>query len=257
MIFKSVKDLLLILFIMVIYIEVALSEGFDHSHSSYAIVLNTYVKDGLVNYASLKSNPKQLDLYLSQLSSVTEGDFKQWTRDQQLAYLINLYNAQILRLIIDHYPIESIKDIRDPWDQNIVSLFGNKITLNALEHGIIRKNYDEPRVHFALVCAAMGCPKLPEQPFIASKLSMQLDEQGKNFLADSDKNSVDFKSQTIYLSQIFQWFQEDFVKNTGSVVAFIKPYLSPQVSRKLYEEDFKIIYTNYDWSLNEIASKDL
>lgn len=182
MIFKSLKNLFLILFIMVIYIEVALSDNFDHSHSTYSIVLNIYVKDGLVDYASLKSNPKQLDLYLIRLSSVTEGDFKEWTREQQLAYLINLYNAQTLRLIIDHYPIRSIKDIRDPWHQNVVSLFGNKITLNALEHEIIRKNYDEPRVHFALVCAAMGCPKLPEQPFIASRLSMQLDEQGRNFL---------------------------------------------------------------------------
>lgn len=231
MIFKSVKNLFLILFIMVINLGVALSDGFDHSHSTYAKVINTYVKDGLVDYASLISNPKQLDLYLIRLSSVTEGDFKEWTREQQLAYLINLYNAQTLRLIIDHYPIRSIKDIRDPWDQNVVSLFGNKITLNALEHEIIRKNYDEPRVHFALVCAAMGCPKLPEQPFIASRLSMQLDEQGRNFLDESDKNSVDLKSQTIYLSQIFQWFQEDFVKKSGSVIAFIRPYLSPQVSR--------------------------
>ena len=113
---------------MVINLGVALSDGFDHSHSTYAKVINTYVKDGLVDYASLKSNPKQLDLYLIRLSSVTEGDFKDWTREQQLAYLINLYNAQTLRLIIDHYPIRSIKDIRDPWDQNVVSLFGNKIT---------------------------------------------------------------------------------------------------------------------------------
>lgn len=257
MIFNSVKTSFLILFIMAIYIEVAFSYGFDHSHSTYSIVFNMYVKDGLVDYSSLKSNPKQLDLYLSQLSSVTEGDFKQWTREKQLAYLINLYNAQILRLIIDHYPIKSIKDIGDPWDHNIVSLFGNKITLNALEHEIIRRNYDEPRVHFALVCAAMGCPKLPEQPFIASKLSMQLDEQERNFLAESDKNSFDFKSQTIYLSKIFQWFQEDFVKKRGSVIAFIKPYLSPQVSSRLDEGNFKIIYTNYDWSLNDVSSKDL
>ena len=103
----------------------------------------------------------------------------------------------------------------------------------------------------------MGCPKLPEQPFIASRLSMQLDEQGRNFLDESDKNSVDLKSQTIYLSQIFQWFQEDFVKKSGSVIAFIRPYLSPQVSRELGGGNFKIIYTKYDWSLNDIASKDL
>ena len=146
----------------------ARASEFNHSHKLYANGLKQYVKGGLVDYSELKSNPNELRSYLDQTATVSEADFNSWTQERRLAFLINLYNAGALLLIIDHYPVASIKDIaadsKGQWELPVVSLFGEKITLNHLEHGIIRKSYDEPRVHFALVCAALGCPslKLPE-----------------------------------------------------------------------------------------------
>ena len=140
---------------------------FDQSHSRFDRVLKKFVKDGLVDYAGLKANPGELRRYLDELSTPSEMDFGRWMEKEQLAFLINLYNATTLRLIVDHYPVKSIKDIgnlwKGPWDQPVVRLFGRKVTLNTIEHDILRKNYEEPRIHFALVCAARGCPPLRDR----------------------------------------------------------------------------------------------
>jgi len=224
------------------------------SNEQYANVLGTYVEDGLVDYAGLKSDPEDLNNYLSQTSSVSKETFDGWTESEQLAFLINLYNAQTLDLIIGNYPVKSIKDIAKksggPWEQPIVNLFGDKITLNALEHEIIRKNYPEPRVHFALVCAAMGCPVLIDQAYNASTLDEQLEEQTKIFLLNKEKNSINIKQKTLMLSPIFDWFKQDFITKSGSVIEFVNPYFDNQANKK-----FKIKYTHYDWSLNDQASK--
>ena len=227
---------------------------FDQSHQSYGRVLSKYVNKGVVDYNGLKSNPKELDLYLENLASISQGEFNRWSKKQKLAYLINLYNAQTLRLIIDHYPISSIKDINQPWDTPIVTLHGNKITLNELEHEIIRKNYDEPRIHFALVCAAMGCPNLPTEPFVSTKLDLQLNQQGRGFLSDSKKNYVDLANKTVYLSPIFEWFKEDFLQDSDSVLLFLRPYFPNDISSKISDSDYKIEFMDYDWSLNDSSS---
>ncbi len=175
---------------------------FDHSHKPYANVLKQYVKGGLVDYSGLKSNPNELRSYLDQTATVSEADFNSWTQERQLAFFINLYNAGTLLLIIDHYPVASIKDIaadsEGPWELPVVSLFGKKITLNHLEHRIIRKSYDEPRIHFALVCAALGCPDLRNEPYTAQKLNQQLEDRGKSFISDSTKNRVDLERRIVY-----------------------------------------------------------
>ncbi|MBI2118471.1 MAG: DUF547 domain-containing protein [Elusimicrobia bacterium] len=232
----------------------AYAKEFDHSHSAFAQVLQKYVKDGAVNYRSLKSDPRELNSYLDQLVLVQESEFNAWSKNQQLSFLINLYNSSTLKLIIDHYPLKSIKDIgnvfKGPWDQPIVRLFGQTVTLNHLEHHIIRKKYEEPRVHFALVCAAKGCPPLREEPYIAKKLEEQFLDQGKKFFATEQKNSIDNDQYIIYLSPIFDWFKEDFIKKSGSILAFIQPYFSKDKVRELLKGNFQIKYTYYDWSLN-------
>ncbi len=224
------------------------------SNELYDNVLGSYVEDGLVDYAGLKSDPEELNNYLSQTSSVSKETFDGWTESEQLAFLINLYNAQTLDLIIENYPIKSIKDIAKksggPWEQPVVNLFGDKITLNTLEHEIIRKNYPEPRVHFALVCAAMGCPILIDKPYNTSTLYDQLEEQTKLFLMDKEKNSIKIKKKTLMLSPIFDWFKQDFIAKSGSVIDFVNPYFDNQANKK-----FKIKYTHYDWSLNDQASE--
>lgn len=225
---------------------------FDQSHSVFGTVLKAYVKDARVNYSPLKSNPQDLDRYLAQVAAVSEPEFKQWNEKQQIAFLINAYNAYTLRLIVDHYPVKGIKDIggvfSGPWDQPIVHLFGRTLTLNTVEHKMLRKDYSEPRIHFALVCAAKGCPPLRGEPFVATRLDEQLDDQARQFLADARKNRVAAGERTAYVSPIFKWYGEDFEKKSGSVLKALQPYW-PAKDRPA--GDYKIGYTDYDWSLNE------
>ena len=243
-----------ILFVLLLSNQLANADALDQSNEQYAKVLNSYVKDGLVDYSGLKSSPQDLNQYLEETSLVTKETFGMWSKNEQLAFLINLYNAQTLDLIADNYPVKSIKDIASdsggPWEQPIVNLFGEKITLNTLEHEVIRENYPEPRIHFALVCAALGCPVLINKPYQLTILDKQLDKQTKLFLMDPDKNSIDTNEQILRLSPIFDWFKEDFIKQSGSAVEFVNPYFGNQATK-----EFKIEYTNYDWSLNDLKSK--
>jgi hypothetical protein len=172
-----------------------------------------------------------------------------------MAFLINAYNAYTLQLIIDHHPVKSIKDIgsffKGPWDQPVVRLFGRTLTLNNLEHDIIRVDYQEPRIHFALVCAARGCPPLRNEAYLADRLEEQLDDQVRRFLATPDKNRVDASRRTVYLSPIFKWYGADFEKQHGSVLAALQPYWPKASASVLAQGGFKIRYTDYDWSLNQ------
>ncbi|MCF6313434.1 MAG: DUF547 domain-containing protein [Verrucomicrobiales bacterium] len=224
--------------------------AFDHSHAQFEGVLKKYVDDkGMVNYAALKKNRADLDAYLKTTGAISESEFKAWTHDQRLAFLINVYNAETLQLIIDHYPVKSIKKIGgfffgQPWDVECVTLFGKKTTLNHIEHDILRPKYKEPRVHFVIVCAAMGCPPLSNQVFVAESLDQQLDTRGQVFLAQKNKNKLD--GSTLYLSPIFSWFAEDFTKN-GSLQDFVAKFFPTDIKGK----KLKIKYTSYDWSLNK------
>ena len=137
----------------------------------------------------------------------------------------------------------------------MVQLFGQTLTLNTVEHGILRKDYVEPRIHFALVCAAKGCPPLRNESYVATRLDEQLNDQARQFLANAQKNRVDMESQTVYLSPIFKWYGVDFEKKSGGVLQFLKPYWPEQERTELEKGDFKIRYTDYDWSLNDIGQK--
>lgn len=263
--FKLTFIVVALLFIQTITVA---QDNYDPNHTAFDEVLKEFVKDGLVNYSELKQNPVQLNEYLDNLSKVKQQVFKSWNENEQLAYLINLYNAATLKLIIDHYPVESIKDIgwflKGPWDQKFIDLFGDTITLNTLEHDIIRKDYDKPRIHMALVCAAMGCPTLRNEPYVGEKLNAQLDEDTKKFLNSKKGLQVDRSKKTVYLSSIFKWFGEDFVNKYSSkssfegfnqteqsVLNFVSRYISDEDKKYLQAGDYSIKYLDYDWSLNE------
>lgn len=241
----------------VFLLALAASTGFafDHTHAAFSAVLKQQVNGGWVDYAGLKADANPLNDYLDQLAAVSEAEFNAWPEKERLAFLINLYNAATLKLIVDHYPVKSIKDIggllKGPWKQEVVRLFGKVTTLDELEHGVIRKKYDDPRAHFALVCAARGCPPLRPEAYVGARLDEQLDDQGRAFLAQSQKNRIEGGERTIYLSPIFKWFSGDFEKKSGSVLKFIEPYLSEKDRSVLSAA--KIRYTDYDWSLNDKA----
>lgn len=226
---------------------------FDQSHAIFDGVLKQYVENARVDYVALKAHPQDLNRYLDQVAAVSKAEFKKWSEPQQIAFLSNAYNAYTLRLIIDHYPLKSIKDIgnvfKGPWDQPMVKLFGQTITLSTVEHKILRVDYAEPRLHSVLVCAAKGCPPLRGEAYVATRLEEQLVDQAKQFLAESTKNRVDVAARTVYLSPIFKWYGSDFEKKSGSVLAALKPYWPGKPAAGY--EDFKIRYTDYDWSLNE------
>ncbi len=228
---------------------------FDHTHAALDQLLRRHVTDALVDYPALKTNSKQLNAYLDELAAVREADFQNWTQPQKLAFLINLYNAATLRLVLDHYPIKSIKKIggllSGPWDQPVVRLFSGTVTLGHVEHEILRKKYNEPRIHFAIVCAALGCPPLRSEAYVADRLDAQLDDQGRKFLGNGRKNSVDAKNKVVNLSPIFKWFSGDFEKKSGTVLKFVAPFFSADAQAELAKGGYKISYTSYDWSLNE------
>ena len=246
----------------------AIAQDFDHTHGQFDGVLKQFVQNGLVDYAGLKANPGKLDRYLDSLAKVTESQFNSWNEIQRLACLINLYNAATLRLILNHYPLKSIKDIgslfKGPWDQPVVRFFGRTLTLNTLEHEILRKKYTEPGIHMALVCAAMGCPPLRGEAYVAEKLDAQLDDQAKQFLGNSIKFRIDRKKSVVFLSPIFKWYGEDFRgkyspragfdglnETQRAVVNFCSRYLSPEDRSYLEAGGYSIDFLDYDWSLNE------
>ncbi|MDT8389933.1 MAG: DUF547 domain-containing protein [Lentisphaeria bacterium] len=240
---------------------------FDHSHSAYDAVLKAHVAEGRVDYRALKSAPRALNDYLAKLARVSEKQFRDWSKDQQLAYYFNLYNAATLKLIVDHYPVDSIKDIggwlKGPWDQQVVRLFGGTITLNNLEHDILRKKYDEPRLHLALVCAARGCPPLRAEAYTAEELDKQLDDQARIYLASQAGLRIDRRQGVVYVSAIFKWYGEDFVgnytprvgfpglaKTERAVAGFCARHVSDADQKYLKKGGYKIKYLDYDWSLN-------
>ncbi|MBR9986934.1 MAG: DUF547 domain-containing protein [Desulfosarcina sp.] len=217
------------------------------------------------------SDTKGLERYLDATADVGKTQFNDWNESERLSFLINLYNAATLKLIVDHYPVKSIKKIgsifRGPWDQPVVRLFGEDITLDNLEHDIIRKKYSEPRIHLALVCAAKGCPRLRSEAYAAERLDEQLDDQSQDFLSSPAGLHIDRESQVVYFSSIFKWYGEDFIVGysptsefTGldrierAVANFSSRYLSASDRDYLKTGGYSVKYLDYDWSLNERAS---
>lgn len=227
---------------------------FDHSHAAFTFILSQHVKNELVDYAGLKRNPAPLNSYLDALATVAEPAFKKWDRKQQMAYLINLYNAATLKLVVDHHPLKSIKEIggaKGPWKQEVVRLFGKLRTLDHVEHDLLRPGYQDARVHFGVNCASIGCPALRAEAFQATKLDAQLDEQGRIFVRDASKNRLDAKNKTLNLSEIFDWFKGDFAKDAGTVEKFIAKYASDADRQVIQKGGLSIKHTKYDWSLNQ------
>jgi hypothetical protein len=232
--------------------------AFDHEHTALGKVLEKKLvsqgSDVLVDYRSLKKNSSTLDSYLQALSKIQEKEFKAWSREQRLATLINAYNAWTLKLIIDHYPVKSIKDIgslfSSPWKKEFIPWLGKKITLDEIEHERIRPVFNEPRVHFALVCASKGCPPLRKIPYTGKNLEEMLEANKLAFLRNEKKNTyrLEGKKLTLQVSTIFKWFTDDFGGEEK-----LKSYLleGMGLTEKARGKSIEIDFLDYDWSLNE------
>ena len=210
-------------------------------HSIWDQLLKNYVADnGKVNYKGFKQDAKLLNDYIDYLA--TKIPSENWSKQEKLAYFINVYNANTIKLIIDNYPTKSIKDIKNPWSKNRIKIGEEDFSLEDIEHKILRK-MNEPRIHFAINCASASCPKLLNMAYTADNIETLLEKATKDFISDFDKNKI--SKENVQLSKIFDWYKKDFTKN-GSLIDYINQY-----SKVKIDSDAKIFYLEYDWNLNE------
>ena len=246
----------------VLFLVMATS-AFDHTHSRWTRLLQAHTVEAPgpatnVRYRTLESTPAELEAYLAELSSVKAADFAKWPRDERLAFLLNAYNAFTVKLVVDAYPVRSIKDIgglwESPWKKKFVPLLGRTISLDDLEHVWIRPQYREPRIHFAVVCASVGCPRLQREAFRATDLEAQLATATREFLGDRRWNRV--TPEAVEVSHLFKWYGSDW-GGSRTLRSFLADGLGmgePARSRFLAEK-IPLRFTTYDWSLNEATSK--
>lgn len=210
-------------------------------HEQWTAALKNYVDAaGDVNYAEWSKDTTSLDNYIRSLEETPPAAY--WSKNDSLAYFINAYNAVTVKLILDNYPIKSIRKLITPWRFKRFKLNGKKVSLNHLEHDILRK-MKEPRIHFAINCASASCPKLLNKAFYSHTIESQLEEVTKAFINDEKRNLIDEKEMS--LSRIFQWFAGDFGTKKERH-AFIRRYAHQPVAK-----DAKVRFLDYDWSLNE------
>ena len=235
------------------------------SYEDYDTVLKTYVSEtGLVDYTSLQTNREILDKFNAALGAVTPSSYQSWSKNEQITFLINAYNAFTLQSIIDQNPLKkSIRDIPGVWQRNKFQIASQSKTLDDIEHKTIRVDFNEPRIHVALVCAAMSCPPLRNEAYTPENLDAQLDDQVGSFIASQHGFRIDRQENRVYLSSIFKWYGQDWQKSYGvdgkfagnanerAVLNFLSNYLNPQDKLYLEQGNYKIRYLDYDWSLNQ------
>ena len=251
----------------------AQSPGFDHQHAAWTSLLRKHVRlvrggqATQVAYAGFKTDRAALKAYLDRLSAVTPAAFAGWSTAERQAFLINAYNAFTVELILTRYPdLKSIKDLgsllSSPWKPKWIAMLGAQVSLDDIEHAMLRKrgDYDDPRVHFAVNCASIGCPALREEAFVATRLDAQMDEQTLRFMSDRTRNRWNPLRGRLELSKIFDWYGEDFLlghRGICSLQAFAAHHAdqladAPVDRERIRAGGFGIAYTDYDWALNDV-----
>jgi hypothetical protein len=251
---------------------------FDHTHAAWTVLLKKHVvllgdgKASQVRYADFAGDRPALKSYLGTLSKVSDAEFKAWTKTQRMAFLINAYNAFTIEKILTRYP--DLKSIRDfgtvfgnPWKDKFFTLLGHEAYLDQVEHEMLRAKgvYGEPRVHFAVNCASIGCPMLREEAYVADRLDAQLEEQTRRFLSDRSRNRYNEQSGQLEVSKIFDWFKEDWTSGHAGLGSNAAPIASreqffaryaqlladkPDAQEKIARQKAGLAFLDYDWSLN-------
>ena len=257
----------------------AAGAAFDHQHAAWTALLKKHVvlidggKASQVRYAEFARDRAALKDYLGSLSQVTPAAFAAWSRPQQAAFLINAYNAFTVEKILTRYPdIRSIWDFGkifgNPFKDEFFSLFGEKFTLDRIEHETLRKAgvYNEHRVHYAVNCASVGCPMLREEAYVADRLEQQLEEQTVRFLSDRSRNRFNGQTAELEVSKIYDWFKEDWtrgyrgISGNGEPVTSLEQFFgkyaalladNPAHQGLIRDRKAKVRFLDYDWSLND------
>lgn len=246
------------------------AQAFDQNHAAWSELLKKHVtlidggKASRMNYGAMAQDRAKLKAYLDSLSQVSAAEYNGWKKDDQLAFLINAYNAFTVEKILTRYPnLKSIRDfgtvIGNPWKDKFFTLLGREQTLDGVEHDTIRKPgvFDEPRIHFAVNCASIGCPMLREEAFVGEKLEQQLEQQTTRFLSDRSRNRLD--GEILEVSKIFDWYKKDFTsgyKGIKSVEQFLAKHANlltdnGEGQARVRESKARVRFLDYDWALND------
>lgn len=211
-----------------------------------------------VDYAGLKASPRDravLDAYIESLEAVDPAAL---SRDEQFAFWVNLYNALTVQVVVEHYPVASIRDIsispglfaRGPWGRKLVRVAGRDLSLDDIEHGILRPDFGDPRVHYAVNCASWSCPDLAAEPYEAATLDAMLDAAARRYI--NSPRGVDIRNGRLTVSSIFSWYKKDFGGNEAGVLAELRQYAGPELAATLAGAT-RVSSYDYDWSLNDAA----
>ncbi len=224
--------------------------AFDHR--LYDNILKEHVTHGSVNYAALQTD-KRLDDYLSLIAKADEETIN--SRNEKVAFWSNAYNAYTLKLVAANYPIHSIMDIKkkgfdSPWDIPFATVAGEDYTLNQIENDVIRRRWPDPRIHYALVCAARSCPQLRNEAYQADQLDAQLEDQGRWFV--KYRNTFDLRTKKAELSKVYEWYAVDFGKSIEEILSTIAVHAEDALAKDLSEnaKAWNISFTEWDWTLN-------
>jgi hypothetical protein len=244
------------------------AQGFDHSHAAWDALLKRYVvlapdgKASRLRYAGVAREHAMLKGYLDSLAAVPRAEFERWSRAQRIAFLVNAYNAFTVEKVLARYPeLRSIRDFGrffgNPFGDRFFRLFGEEFSLDRIEHEMLRQPgaYDEPRVHYALNCASLGCPMLREEAYVPTRLENQLEEQARRFLSDRTRNRYEPATGRLEVSRIFDWYEKDWTRD-GSLAAYFARHAaqladSAEDRRRIVEHKVGISFLDYDWTLND------
>lgn len=232
--------------ILTILLSVSAASAFDHEYTEYAGLLQKFVSNGRVDYAALAQDRQPLDRFLSECSQVSFEEYKTFSRARQICFMVNLYNASAIALVLGSYPLQSIQDMEgmftSPWNRRTVSLFEHKVGLGHIQHDIIRPEFKEPRLHFVLSITALGGPDLSNKPYLPDKLEQQLIEAERKFMTERPQENY-FADGTMHLSELFKWYPDDFGGQPG-ILQLVQRYF-PNA-----KPESNVVFTDFDWSLN-------
>ncbi len=228
-------------FLLPFLISFTLAANAQKNHAKWNEILSIYVDSyGKVDYEAWNKSQEGINKYINMLS---EHDLKFNSEQSEKAFWINLYNASTIQIVLKNYPINSIREINNGkvWDEKFISVNGEFYSLNQIENEILRKKFNDPRIHFGINCAAISCPKLNNKAFTSSNVNVELEKLTSNFINTNSK----ITSNSIVVSKIFDWYKEDFKQN-GGLIDYLNKYLIKKVPK-----NFQVDYSNYNWNLNK------
>jgi len=237
---------------------------FDHSHARWTALLARHVRPTGVDYEGFRRDKVAFDAYLAALQGAQPADLESWSENQRFAFWINVYNAYTIRLVAQNCGIKSIRDLGDKpfcdvFDKAVIPLkalhpagTNQNLSLNDIEHEILRPRFEDARAHAAVNCASASCPPLLNEAFVADRLDAQLDKVMRRFVNDPARNTFDCRKRTLYLSKIFKWFESDFVRDAGSVQAYVARYADPARvgGSTAWIQKARLRFKKYSWRLN-------